>query len=88
MTNIDARIGKEFWFEYHCLESMESSDAELWLRSHQKVIVIERGDDDNDECPDEPRVYTVKFADGFTYIAFDDELMESKEDFYRPDPPK
>lgn len=28
------------WFEYHCWESPESSDAEVWYRSHCEVSVI------------------------------------------------
>ena len=81
-------VGKEFWFEYHCFESPKSCDAELWYRSHQKVLVLRRGIDDNDEYPDEPKVYDVVFKDGFEATAYDDELMHSPNEFYRPDPPK
>jgi hypothetical protein len=35
-----------------------------------------------------PRVYRVVFEDGFEYDVFEDELMESKEEFERPDAPK
>lgn len=27
-------IGDEYWFEYHCKESHDSNDAELWYHSH------------------------------------------------------
>ena len=84
----DEKIGKEFWFEYHCLESPKSADAEAWYHSHQKVKVLSRGEDDHDEFPDEPKIYIVQFEDGLTYDVFDDELMDSPKEFYRPDPPK
>lgn len=80
-------VGKVFWFEYHCLESPESCDAELWYRSHQKVLVLNRGIDDSDEYPDEPKVYDVVFKDGFEGTVWEDELMYSPNEFYRPDPP-
>ena len=79
-------IGKEFWFEYHCWESHESCDAQLWNHSHQKVKVLERGDDEHDEYPGEPKIYKVRFEDGWEYDVFEDELMDSPKKFYRPDP--
>jgi hypothetical protein len=36
----DWDAGEEAYFEYHCLESMDSSDADLWLRSHQTVEIL------------------------------------------------
>jgi len=80
-------IGKELWFEYHCWESPESCDAELWYRSHQKVTVLNRGIDDNDEYSEEPKVYDVIFKDGFKGTVFADELMNQPQKFYRPNPP-
>ena len=80
-------IGKELWFEYHCWESPESCDAELWYRSHQKVTVLNRGIDDHDEYTEEPKVYDVVFKDGFKGTVFADELMNSPKEFYRPNPP-
>lgn len=91
IEQLDDKIGKEFWFEYHCWESCASSDAELWYHSHQKVLVLRRGKDDHDEFPDDesvPKTYEVRFSDGFEWSVFDDELMDSPKDFYRPDPPK
>ena len=32
--------------------------------------------------------YMVQFEDGLVYAVFDDELMDSPKEFYRPDPPK
>jgi len=82
------------WFEYHCNESPESCDADLWYRSHQKVKVvkldakgygktkIERGENGH------PAVYIIQFDDGFSKGAFEDELVDSPKEFYRPDPPE
>jgi len=33
-------------------------------------------------------VYLVEWEDGFQYDVFEDELMESPNEFYRPSPPK
>lgn len=90
----DDKVGKNFWFEYHCFESPSSTDSEVWYRSHQKVKVVEIvewGNGDTEEergDTGEPRVYRVRFKDGFEYDVFEDELMDSPEDFYRPDPPR
>ena len=40
--------GQQLYFEYHCWESPESSDAELWHRSHQRVTVLDLAP--NDSC--------------------------------------
>ena len=88
--------GTEKWFEYHCDESPKSADYDLYLKSHQKVKVgglesepefkeftlaerVEQGT---------PLVYTIYFEDGTKGAAFEDELLDNKEDFERPDPPK
>ena len=90
----DDVVGNKFWFEYHCFESPKSCDAELWYRTHNKVLVlsiVELGCGDTklerllEGCP---RVYRVVFEDGFEYDVFEDELMESKKEFERPDAPK
>ncbi|KKN01746.1 hypothetical protein LCGC14_1124720 [marine sediment metagenome] len=82
------------YFEYHCYEGHDSTDAELWYRSHQRVTVLgvevtgagdtpeERGDNG------EPRVYHIQFKDGHKASAFEDELMSSTVEFCRPDPPR
>jgi len=90
---IDDKVGKEFWFEYHCFESDESCDSEIWYRSHQKVKVLSVSEWSLDELKDriedgQPRVYSVKFNDGFIADVLEDELMESKDEFYRPEPLK
>ena len=89
----DDKVGRIFWFEYHCYESPNSCDAEIWYRSHQKVKVIgvsEWSYDDKEWRQEDgnPRVYLVEWEDGFQYDVFEDELMESPNEFYRPSPPK
>jgi hypothetical protein len=91
---IDDKVGKEFWFEYHCFESPASADAEVWYRSHQKVLVLKIETEGGGDTPlergenGEPRTYRVRFSDGFEYDVFEDELLNSPDDFERPDPPK
>ncbi len=90
---IDEKVGKEFWFEYHCFESPTSCDSEIWYRSHQKVKVLKvvhwSYDDKSERLEDgNPRVYLVEWEDGFQYDVFEDELMQSPNEFYRPDTPK
>ena len=83
-----------YWFEYHCFESDESCDAKLWHHSHQRVKIlglVEPGYGKNELNRGEegqPAVFNVKFADGFKYDAYEDELMSSKRSFVRPAPKK
>ncbi len=91
--------GEEAWFEYHCLESNKSNDAELWHRSHQEVTVLGVEGPPNAE-PWEgttwheradaamPKTYRVRFPDGHEGAAWEDELMTDRAGFYRPDPPR
>lgn len=95
--NIDKfrKPGTTAWFEYHCWESPESADAELWYHSHQQVTVLECenaeyfGDMTQIQRADAACLlaYKIKFADGFTHVATEDELVDSREEFYCPDPP-
>lgn len=97
MVNIDGyrELGKTYFFEYHCTEDHGSSDAEIWYRSHQLVTVLccvnaeDYGHLTEDERYEngEPLVYSVRFMDGLEWDVFEDELMESEEDYYRHDPP-
>ena len=88
-------IGDKLWFEYHCFESDMSSDAELWYRSHQRVTIVSFAENDGFDVPtlEErceiccPIVYTVKFDDGFIGDVFEDELLDSKNEFYCEEPP-
>ena len=74
------------WFEYHCYEGEDSSDAKLWHHTHQAVKIIRklRNIEEVDEA-DVGRMYKVIFADGFEAHVTDDELVKSPSDFYRPD---
>lgn len=83
------------WFEYHCFESSQSCDAHLWYRSHQPVLVLGLAEDYSElegttaiERGEfgQPLVYRVRFLDGFEGDVWEDELMESPADYYRPDP--
>ncbi|KKK98328.1 hypothetical protein LCGC14_2643830 [marine sediment metagenome] len=78
---MDERLARgRRWFEYHCYEGEDSSDAELWHHTHQEVIVLAR----IPNC-DTSRMYHVEFTDGFKWDVFDDELIASPKDFERPD---
>lgn len=89
------RTLEQAWFEYHCLESEDSSDAELWHHSHQQVLIL--GEDEYESLPNStfderseaglPKVYRIRFADGCTHSAFEDELLVDPLGFYHPDPP-
>lgn len=89
--------GETAFFEYHCLESMDSNDSDLWLRSHSKVEVFgeadwekEFGEDKTIEQRHEagmPKVYRVRFSDGHEGAVFEDELYTSAEYWHRDNPP-
>lgn len=86
--------GDRAWYEYRCLESDDSADAELWHRSHQQVTVLGRAADEDFSgtfldraevaCPN---VYRIRFPDGYEGDAVEDELLTSPEHYDRPDPP-
>ena len=90
-----ARIGARYWFEYHCWESHDSGDADVWYHSHQQCTVlsfadcnppaftgfVERGE------AGASLLYRVRFDDGLEWDVFEDELMTSRDHFERPDPP-
>jgi hypothetical protein len=87
--------GSRRWFEYHCWESESSSDAELWHHSHQRVTVgtctnPEYGRHTQEERYEDgcPLAYRVVFKNGYKAEAMEDELLTSRKDFERPDPPK
>lgn len=76
----DGRLARgRRYFEYHCYEGEDSSDAVLWHHTHQKVIVLTKIQDT------ERLMYRVQFEDGLQYDVFSDELVSSPKDFYRPD---
>ena len=93
--------GTEIFFEYHCEESHRSSHAEWWYRSHQKVTVlacvnIDDYDSDDFRAMTQAEryercvqlVYKVRWADGFEGDCFEDELLDSDDEYCRPEPPK
>jgi hypothetical protein len=90
--------GSQAMFEYHCWESKDSNDADLWRRTHKPVVVISGPTyDDDPACPgcpetaleraDEgmPYLYRVRFPDGSEGDVFEDELLVSEQYFTRPD---
>jgi hypothetical protein len=97
MKDLIANNSEKF-FEYHCWESHQSSDAELWYRSQQKVMVLnvtnyEPNLHDNTSFADRGEmghqlVYKIKFADSYEGDAFEDELLNSESGYQRPAPPK
>jgi hypothetical protein len=88
-------VGQRLWFEYHCWESHESADAELWYHSHQECVVLGLVDcDGQDIYSQEERyygactlTYRVRFDDGQEFDAVEDELLDSRDEFTRVDPP-
>jgi len=88
-------VGKLYWFEYHCWESHQSGDAKLWYRSHTQATVLGYYADDSEWPTIEKRCEQgevlccrVRFEDGTYGDVFEDELLDSRDDFCRPDPPK
>ena len=102
-TNTEVRSERTtVWFEYHCWEDHRSADAPIWYRSHQQVLNLGHvGPEGHDPClADEiptrqerayegcPCLYRVRFEDGLEWDVFEDELLDSPEEFTRPDPPR
>lgn len=89
----DEKVGKECWFEHHCEESHSSCDAHLWYRSQQKVKVLKISQSGGGNTIEkrveagDPRVYRIKFADGFEFDAFEDEVLNSPSEFVNQPPP-
>lgn len=97
----DWPAGSTAWYEYHCWESFGSTDASLWLRSHQPVTILGPClDDDGWTLADDnlatltdrldagqPRTYRVRFPDGYEATVFEDELLTDRTHATRPDPP-
>ena len=86
MVTEDKRLAKgRRYFEYHCYEGEDSSDAELWHHTHQQVEVLKKKQDGKGDCEGGIVIYGVRFTDGFEWEVFNDELMASPSDYYRPD---
>ena len=69
-------------FEYHCYEGEDSADAKLWHHTHQPCAVLRQLTNQEAE---ESIMYSVRFSDGFERDVFDDELVDSVAEYYRPD---
>jgi hypothetical protein len=101
-------VGDKVLFEYHCRESHDSSDAKLWYRSQQPVIIIGPATlQDVDVHPDKDSelldlightrkqrmenadvlVYSIRFKDGHEADVFEDELLDSTDEYEREAPP-
>jgi len=86
--------GTDKYFEYRCWESHSSSDAHLWYRSHCKVTVLKCVNPEYGDITIEERceagmalVYCVRFPDGYEGDVWEDELLDSPEEYNRPSPP-
>jgi hypothetical protein len=88
--------GETAAFEYHCYESHASSDAELWYRSQQQVLVLGLSETAEQELLEGylsrseagmPLVYRVRFSDGHEGDVWEDELFTSPVGYSRPPPP-
>lgn len=88
--------GSRKLFEYHCWESHDSQDAQLWYRSHQQVTVgefvgepmaLKMSFEERVEAA-LPLVHKITFADGFKSCACEDELLDNESEYDRPDPPQ
>lgn len=88
-------VGQQLWFEYHCWEDDRSSDAEVWYRSHQMCEILSQTDCDGVGIWSQAEryesghqlLYRVRFQDGLEWDVFEDELLQSRDGFTRPDPP-
>ena len=84
------RPGEVAYFEYHCYMGHDSADAELWYRTHQPVEIMKMtnpgyGRTYRDRAWDgEPRMYRIRFLDGWVGGAFEDELYTSTKYWSRP----
>lgn len=83
MIKMDKRLARgRRYFEYHCYEGEDSTDAELWHHTHQQVIILNKLD--NPDEFDVGRMYLIRFPDSFEHEVFDDELLKGPSDYYRP----
>jgi hypothetical protein len=87
------KVGGQYWFEYHCYEADDSCDAALWYKSHQQITVISMIESGGGKTEEErgynghSAAFRIRFKDGSEGDAFEDELLDSKSEFTRPDPP-
>jgi len=74
-------VGEQAFFEYHCHQGHDSSDAAAWYRTQQPVTILECHAPDLEEDEEAGYGYVVQFLDGHTHQTFDDELHDSPEQF-------
>lgn len=89
--------GEEAYFEYCRLESVESADAHLWVRSRQVVEVVGLTTDPKNRRSSlsindrvlmgRPHIYKVRFQDGLEAEVFEGELLTEPK-WTRPAPPE
>lgn len=94
---------KEAWipgemahFEYHCWESHDSADAQLWYRSHRLAEIVREEESDAWEGSvfieraeaGLPKAYRVRFDDGQEFVTTEDELFTDPAGFYCDPPPQ
>lgn len=77
---VPVAVGQTYWFEYHCWESEESSDALLWHHTHQQALVVRELSWEQADC----HMCEVVFPDGFQATVFRDELLDSRDQITRP----
>jgi hypothetical protein len=75
------RFPAKAFFEYHCFESEQSADAEIWRRTHQRVSVLRMLSARESDY----EMYRVQFNDGHEADVFADELMNTPKSYERPD---
>ena len=78
-------IGQFKWFEYHCYEGEDSSDAPAWHHTHQNALVVRELGSDEVDIQEVGRMYEVVFEDGLRWSVFEDELLTGPEENERPD---
>lgn len=87
--------GERALFEYRCYEGVDSSDSDLWARSHQTVTILGEADWEEDIGKDMTqterieagvlKVYRIRFEDGHEGTAYEDELLTAPS-WSRPHP--
>jgi len=65
-------IGDIMFFIYRYFESDKISDTDLWDHTNQSVVILKDKVEVNENNVE--RTYHVRFADGFEYDVFEDEL--------------
>lgn len=85
--NCDRPFPPPMRFEYHCWESEESADADLWHRSGQALVAAVHDEGDHDclrslgltfeerGAEGQPCTLRVTFADGHVADAWEDEVI-------------